>query len=340
MEAYDALVLLSFGGPEGPDDVMPFLRNVTRGRQIPDDRIAEVAEHYARFGGVSPINGLNRELLAAIGADLHANGVDLPVYWGNRNWAPYLVDVVRQMRDDGIRRALAFVTSAYSSASSCRQYLGDIETATAEVDDAPVVTKLRAYFNHPGFIEPMVDAVRVALDELPASARSGAHLAFVAHSIPSAMNAASGPGGGAYATQLVEAARLVAEAVGGSHPWQVVYCSRSGSPATPWLEPDIGDHLVDLHRAGAPAVVIAPIGFVSDHLEVVYDLDFEALAKAAELGLPAARAATAGRDARFVAMVRELVAEQTHGATARFLGTLGPAHQVCPPQCCLSAGRG
>ncbi len=168
MEGFDALLLLSFGGPEGPDDVMPFLRNVTRGRQIPDDRLAEVAEHYALFGGVSPINGHNRELLAAIRADLTAHGVDLPVYWGNRNWAPYLADVVREMRGDGVRRALAFVTSAYSSASSCRQYLGDIEAAIAEVDGAPVITKLRAYYNHPGFVDPMVDAVRAALDALPA----------------------------------------------------------------------------------------------------------------------------------------------------------------------------
>jgi ferrochelatase len=344
MPAYDALLLLSFGGPEGPDDVMPFLENVTRGRGIPAERLAEVAEHYYAFGGVSPINRHNRALLDAIRADLDEHGIDLPVYWGNRNWKPYLADALREMRDAGVQRCAAFVTSAYASMSSCRQYLDDIERARAEVDGAPEVDKLRLYYDHPGFVEPMVDAVRASLEDLPSEVRDKAHLAFVAHSIPDAMNDASGPAGGAYVAQLAETARLVAEGVAGlegrePRSWQLVYCSRSGSPHIPWLEPDIGDHLEALANSGAQAAVIVPIGFVSDHLEVVYDLDTEALARAKALDLPTVRAATAGADARFVGMVRELLCERTEGVAPRRLGDEALSRGTCSPGCCRLGAR-
>jgi ferrochelatase len=351
VQPYDALLLLSFGGPEGRDDVMPFLENVTRGRGVPAERLAEVAEHYYRFGGVSPINALNRDLLAGISDDLAAHGIDLPVYWGNRNWKPYLADTLREMRDAGVRRCAAFVTSAYASYSSCRQYLDDIESARGAVAGAPEVDKLRLYYDHPGFIEPIVDAVRAALGSLNDDVRDDAHLAFVAHSIPEAMNAASGPSdygvrgpmGGAYVAQLNEVARLVVERLRQPHeeprPWRLVYCSRSGSPHTPWLEPDIGDYLEQLRAAGVPSVVIVPIGFVSDHLEVVYDLDIEALDRARELGLPAVRAATAGTDKRFVSMIRELLLERIEGAPEARLGAPALAAGTCTPGCCQGGGR-
>ncbi|HEX3811943.1 MAG TPA: ferrochelatase [Mycobacteriales bacterium] len=335
---YDALLLLSFGGPEGPDDVMPFLRNVTRGRGIPDERLAAVAEHYLHFGGVSPINGLNRELLAAIRADFAAAGLDLPVYWGNRNWDPYVTDTLRQMSKDGVRRALAFATSAYTSYSGCRQYQDDIAAARAEIGaDAPVVDKLRHFFNHPGFIEPAADAVRAALREVPV----GARLVFTAHSIPTSMARDSGPDGDLYVTQLTEAARLVTEAVAPGESFDLVWQSRSGPPQVPWLEPDINDHLERLAADGvAAAVVVAPIGFVSDHMEVVWDLDNEAAETARRLGLGYARAGTPGADPRFVAMIRELVLERLDaGCPRRALGPMGPSHDVCPVGCCPAPAR-
>lgn len=340
---YDALLVVSFGGPEGPDDVIPFLENVTRGRGVPRERLAAVGEHYFRFGGVSPINQQCRDLIAAVEADFAAHGVDLAVYWGNRNWTPYLADTLRRMAADGVRRAVAFVTAAYSSYSSCRQYLDDIERARTEVGpDAPRVDKLRHYFNHPGFVEPMVDATIAALDRLPASLRDGAHLAFTAHSIPLEMAERSGPRGGAYVRQLRETARLVQERVdGGTHPWALVYQSRSGPPTQPWLEPDVGDHLESLRASEAPACVLVPIGFVSDHMEVRYDLDVEAAEAAQRLGLHLARAATAGTDPRFVAMVRELVLERVvPGAPRRVLGTMGPGHDRCPATCCRTGPAG
>jgi protoporphyrin/coproporphyrin ferrochelatase len=340
MRPYDALLIVSFGGPEGPDDVMPFLENVTEGRGVPPERLVEVAEHYLHMGGVSPINAQNRALLGAVRADFAEQGVDLPVYWGNRHWTPTLPGVLAQMRDDGVTNAVALLTSAYASFSGCRQYLDAIERARGEVGErAPKVDRLRQYFNHPGFIEPMVDGVRAALARLPADVRAAAHLAFVAHSIPTAMDAASGPGGGAYAAQLAEAARLVTEAVGGGRLTTLSFCSRSGSPSVPWLEPDIGVRLRELTKAGTPAVVVVPIGFVSDHMEVVYDLDTEAAAQAADLGLPFERSATVGTDPRFVAMVRELVAERSGLLPARALGSLGAAHDVCPTDCCRLPGR-
>jgi protoporphyrin/coproporphyrin ferrochelatase len=340
MRPYDALLVASFGGPEGPDDVMPFLENVTAGRGVPRERLAEVAQHYYHFGGVSPINGLNRDLVAAVRDELARSGLELPVYWGNRHWQPTLVDAIAAMRDDGVEHAIAFLTSAYASASGCRQYLDAIESARQQVGSgAPRIDRLRQYFNHPGFIVPVADAVRAALRELPEVLRRQVHLAFVAHSIPAAMQAASGPGGGLYVAQLTEAARLVAELVGGNHERSLSYCSRSGPPSAPWLEPDINDRLAEIAaRDDPPAVVVVPIGFVSDHMEVAYDLDTEAAQTARALKLPFARAATAGTDPRFAAMVVELVKERQQqpggAAEPRALGDMGPAHDSCPTDCC------
>ncbi|MFD4997067.1 ferrochelatase [Streptomyces buecherae] len=360
---YDALLLLSFGGPEGPDDVVPFLENVTRGRGIPRERLKEVGQHYFLFGGVSPINDQNRELLRALREDFAQYGLDLPVYWGNRNWAPYLTDTLREMVRDGHRRVLTLATSAYASYSGCRQYRENLADALATLADEglepPRVDKIRHYFNHPGFVEPMVDATLAALAELPAAARAEAHLAFTTHSIPTAAADTSGPvpvhteggEGGAYVAQHRDVARVIVDAVrertGVEYPWRLVYQSRSGAPHIPWLEPDICDHLEELHGAGVSGAVMVPIGFVSDHMEVKYDLDTEARAKAAELGLPVTRAATVGADPRFAAAVRDLVLERA--ATERFaaaptpgsappercaLGALGPSHDVCPVGCC------
>ena len=342
MPAYDAFLLVSFGGPEGPEDVLPFLRNVTRGRAVPEERLAEVAEHYYVFGGVSPINQQCRDLLAAVRANFTASGLALPVYWGNRNWSPYLADTVRAMAADGVRRAVAFVTSAYSSYSSCRQYLDDIERARAAVGaDAPVIDKLRRFFNHPGFIEPFAEHARAALATLPGDVREDAHLVFTAHSIPVAMAEASGPSGGRrYVAELTEAARLIAERVGGTHPWTLAYQSRSGPPSQPWLEPDVRDHLAELAKSGTLAVVVIPVGFVSDHMEVRHDLDLEAARAADALGLAFARAATPGTHPRFASMITELVRErlapddpEPDGGLA-FLGTMGRPSHTCPADCC------
>ena len=349
---YDALLLLSFGGPEGPDDVVPFLENVTRGRGIPRERLKEVGKHYFLFGGVSPINAQNRELLHALRKDFADNGLDLPVYWGNRNWAPYLTDALREMSGAGHRRILVLATSAYASYSGCRQYRENLAASLAvlaeEGREVPRVDKLRHYFNHPGFVEPMTDAVLTALAALPADVRFGARLAFTTHSIPVSAADTSGPveghgGGGAYVAQHLDTARVIADAVreatGVDRDWQLVFQSRSGAPHIPWLEPDICDHLEQVHAAGAAAVVMVPIGFVSDHMEVRYDLDTEATAKAAELGLPVTRASTVGADPRFAAAVRDLVLERAAterglGPSRCALGALGPSHDLCPAGCC------
>ncbi|MGE7385734.1 ferrochelatase [Streptomyces sp. NPDC004126] len=352
---YDALLLLSFGGPEGPDDVVPFLENVTRGRGIPRERLKEVGQHYFGFGGVSPINAQNRELLDALRKDFAEHGLDLPVYWGNRNWAPYLTDVMREMVRDGRRRIAVLATSAYASYSGCRQYRENLADALAALEEEglelPRVDKLRHYFNHPGFVRPMTDGVLASLAALPAEVRDGARLAFTTHSIPDSAADTSGPvedhtgagGGGAYVKQHLDVARVIADAVaaetGTAHPWQLVYQSRSGAPHIPWLEPDICDHLEALHADGAPAVVMVPIGFVSDHMEVLYDLDTEAKAKAAELGLPAERSATVGADPRFAAAVRELVLERAARERGEhpvecWVGTLGQSHDLCAVGCC------
>jgi len=353
---YDALLLLSFGGPEGPEDVVPFLENVTRGRGIPKERLTEVGKHYFLFGGVSPINEQNRELLAALRKDFADHGLDLPVYWGNRNWAPYLVDALREIADDGHRRVLVLATSAYAGYSGCRQYRENLADALAQLaaEGRPELTvdKLRHFYNHPGFVEPMIDATLAALAALPEEVRGGARLAFTTHSIPTAMaetsgapdDPARGTPGGAYAAQHLDVARLIADAVAArtgvaDRPWELVYQSRSGAPHVPWLEPDVCDHLEAQHADGAAAVVMVPIGFVSDHMEVKYDLDTEAVAKAAELGLPVARAATVGADPRFAAAVRDLVLERAAAqrgepVTRCALGALGPSHDLCAAACC------
>ena len=340
---YDALVLLSFGGPEKPADVVPFLENVTRGRGIPRERLEEVGEHYFLFGGRSPINDQNRALLAAIREDLAGSGIDLPVYWGNRNWEPYLVDTLTQMRDDGITRAAVLTTSAYSSYSSCRQYRENLADAAAAVEGAPRLDRLRQYFNHPGFVEPVVDATLAGLAELPDSVRERAELVFVTHSIPTEMASTSGPAGDAYVRQHLSVAAEVTSRVrqetGRHHGHDLVFCSRSGSPRTPWLEPDVNDHLAALARAGARAVVLVPVGFVSDHMEVIYDLDTEAMATAEKLGLEAVRAATPGVDPRFVAMVRDLLVERAaverdEPVVRAAIGDLIAWPEVCAVGCC------
>jgi ferrochelatase len=340
---YDALLLVSFGGPEKPEDVVPFLENVTAGRGIPRERLVQVGEHYSLFGGRSPINDLNRDLLAGIEAELAQAGIGLPVYWGNRNWDPYLTDAVRRMQEDGVTRAACFVTSAYSCWSSCRQYRENLFDAVGAVPGAPVLDKLRHYFNHPGFVEPVVDGVLAALAELGADLRDGAHLAFVTHSIPASMADSAGPDGGAYVSQhldiAAEVTARVAEETGVVHPQALVYCSRSGPPQVPWLEPDVNDHLEALAGDDVPAVVLVPVGFVSDHMEVVYDLDTEALATAERLGLPARRSATAGTDPRFVAMVRDLLVERAtvergEEVARASVGSIGPLWDRCPVGCC------
>ena len=330
-QTYDAILIVSFGGPEGMDEVMPFLENVLRGRNVPAARMQEVAHHYELFDGVSPINEQNRKLIAALESELEANGPRLPVYWGNRNWHPMLADTLSRMADDGIENALAFVTSAYSSYSGCRQYREDIERARAIVGDrAPRVEKLRAFYNHPGFIEPNIENVRAALAQIPAERRRNTPLAFTAHSIPLAMAT-----GCDYQAQLLETCRLIAEGTGHER-WQLVFQSRSGPPTQPWLEPDICDHLRALKNAGATDAVIAPVGFISDHMEVLYDLDTEARALCEEIGLNMLRVRTVGSHPSFVGMIRELILERlTDEPVRRFLGTRGPGHDVCPADCCL-----
>jgi ferrochelatase len=320
---FDAILVVSFGGPEGPDDVMPFLENVTRGRGVPRERLLDVAHHYGLFGGISPINEQNRALIAALEPELRVHGIDLPIYFGNRNWHPFIADVMTQMRDDGVRNALAFLTSAYSSYSGCRQYRENLFDAQQAVGaDAPSVSRLRMLYNHPGFVEANADHVREGLARVPA----GSHIAFTAHSIPVAMARNC-----AYEFQLRETARLVAESVGVEH-WQVVYQSRSGPPQVPWLEPDVCDHLEQLD---APGVVVSPIGFVSDHLEVLYDLDVEARETAERMGLPFARAKSAGTHPAFVAAIREAIAERLEpGSPKRALGRFGPSWDTCAPDCC------
>jgi protoporphyrin/coproporphyrin ferrochelatase len=329
---YDALLIVSFGGPDGPEDVLPFLENVLRGRNVPRERMLEVAEHYFQFGGRSPINEQNRQLIAAVERELAEHGRPLPVYWGNRNWHPLLPDTLKQMAADGVRRALAFVTSAFSSYSGCRQYREDIARAQKEVGpEAPHVDKLRVFFNHPGFIEPMVENTRAAIDRVPAGRRDKARLVFTAHSIPTAMAA-----GCRYEEQLRESCRLVAEGVG-RDDWDLAYQSRSGPPQQPWLEPDIGEFLQKVQGSGfrVQDVVIVPIGFISDHMEVLYDLDTEARQLCERMGVNMVRAATVGIHPRFVRMIRELIEERLSDSPRRLaLGTLGPNHDVCPEDCC------
>ena len=327
---YDALLVLSFGGPEGMDDVMPFLENVTRGRNIPRERLQEVAEHYAHFGGVSPINGQNRALIAALERELAEHGIDLPIFFGNRNWHPLLQDTIEVMRADGVRNSLLFVTSAYSSYSSCRQYREDVARALDALREEDMrFDKIRVFYNHPGFVEPMARRVREALDSLPRDQRDAAEIIFTAHSIPVSMAK-----GCAYERQLREVSRLVA-GIAGATRYQLAWQSRSGPPHVPWLEPDILDELQRLHATGVDDVIVVPIGFISDHLEVLFDLDVEAQNRARELGMSMIRVPTVGTDPVFVAMIRELIEERLQeNPERRFLGELGAGHDVCPVNCC------
>jgi protoporphyrin/coproporphyrin ferrochelatase len=341
---YDAVLLLSFGGPEKPADVLPFLQNVTRGRGIPDERLKEVGEHYYSFGGRSPINDQNRDLLKALRTSFDEVGLDLPLYWGNRNWDPYLTDTLRQMTVDGVRRAVVIVTSAYPSYSGCRQYRENLADATAAVEGAPVLDKLRHYANHPGFVGSFVESTAEALSKLP----EGSAIAYVTHSIPTKMNATSGPDGNGYVSwHLDVAAEITAELerrTGVERRTDLVYCSRSGPPQVPWLEPDVNDHLEELAASGVPGVAVVPIGFVSDHMEVIYDLDTEAADTAEKLHLPMARAATPGTDERFVTMLRDLVIERAAAERGEqpprpCTGELGPGWDNCRLDCCPALRR-
>ncbi len=330
---YDAVLVISFGGPEGMDDVMPFLENVLRGKNVPEKRMKVVAHHYELFGGVSPINGQNRRMISALKEELKKHNIDLPVYWGNRNWHPMLADTLKKMKDAGVKRAIAFVTSAYGSYSGCRQYLEDIEKARAEVGEgAPEVDKLRLFYNHPRFIESNVAYLLDSLQRLPEARRKNVHVIFTAHSIPTSMSESCD-----YEAQLLETSRLVALSAGISD-WNLVFQSRSGPATQPWLEPDIQDHLRDVAHRKIKDVIVLPIGFVSDHMEVIYDLDTEAASVAGKAGINFERASTAGTHPAFISMIRELIEERmkdTEGTEDKACqGTRGPAPDFCHPDCC------
>ena len=347
---YDAVLLVSFGGPETPDEVLPFLQNVTRGRDIPEERLKEAGRHYLHFGGRSPINDQNREFLAALRQHLDREGVDLPLYWGNRNWTPTLGDAIEQMRADGVHRALAVFTSAYSSYSGCRQYRENLADARAAVGpDAPLIDRIGPYFNHPGFVGPFVDATSEVVRTLSDADLSAAHLVFTTHSLPVAMAESSGSATtdarsqapGAYVAQHREVAELVAAGVEGATgfalPWRLVFQSRSGAPHAQWLEPDVDSYLRELAANGASAAVVVPIGFVSDHMEVMWDLDTQARDTAEQLHLPMVRVPTPGADPRTVAMVAELLRERIDGVgrlDRHRLGELGATLDCCPADCC------
>ncbi len=332
---YQALLVVSFGGPEKPDDVMPFLGNVTRDRGIPPERLQEVAQHYYHFAGKSPINDQCRELIHALRHELDEHGIKLPIYWGNRNWYPYLADTLREMRSDGITRCLAFVTSAYSSYSGCRQYRENLSAAQMEIGEgAPQIDKLRVFYNHPGFITACADRVREALTQFSREERINLRLVTTAHSIPCSMAQTS-----AYERQLRETGRLLAEAVQLEN-WDLVYQSRSGPPTQPWLEPDILDHLRNLHAEGVRNVLLAPIGFTSDHMEVLFDLDTEARELAAQLEMKVIRAGTAGTHPAFISAIRELIQERLDPAAPRLaIGRFDSNHDFCPRDCCPAPQR-
>ena len=332
---YDAVLVVSFGGPEGPDEVMPFLENVLRGKNVPHERLLEVAEHYKQFGGVSPINAQCRELIAALETELAEQGPRLPIYWGNRNWRPMLDDTLAQMAADGVRRVIAYFTSAFSSYSGCRQYLENLDVAIQKVGASSLqIDKLRMPYNHPGFIAVNAERLREEIEAIPTERREQALVMFTAHSIPLAMAKNC-----AYEEQLTEACRLIAEGVGHTN-WELVYQSRSGPPQQPWLEPDVCDQIKQRHsEATLTDVVIHPVGFVSDHLEVLYDLDTEARQVCEELGIGFRRAATIGNHPVWIRAIRDLIVERIateQGKTVErpALGTFGPCHDVCAPDCC------
>ncbi|HXR44175.1 MAG TPA: ferrochelatase, partial [Pseudolysinimonas sp.] len=350
---YDAIVLAGFGGPEGQDDVIPFLRNVTRGRGIPDERLEEVAHHYRHFGGVSPINAQNRALKAALEAELADRGIDLPVIWGNRNWDPYLTDAVQEAHDRGFTTLLGLATSAYSSYSSCRQYREDFARALDEtgLEGTVRIDKVRQFFDHPGFVAPFVEGVRDAVAGLlKRGIGAGAiRVLFSTHSIPTADAERSGPrdrafsDGGAYPAQHRAVAEVVMREAGLELDWELVYQSRSGPPSQPWLEPDVNDVIAALPDAGIEAVVIVPLGFVSDHMEVLWDLDTEATETAQEHGLIAVRTPTPGTHPAYVRGLVDLVLERVNGTPAAdrpHETALGPWYDVCRPGCCENARLG
>lgn len=335
-DSYDAILVVSFGGPEGPDDVLPFLENVLRGKNVPRERMMEVATHYQQFGGISPINEQNRDLIKALEQELATHGPHLPIFWGNRNWNPLLPDTLMQMKNAGVKRALAFFTSTFSSYSGCRQYREDIQRAQEQVGaGAPEVDKIRVFFNHPGFIEATVLRTQEALKEIPEERRDKAKILYSAHSIPLSMAA-----GCRYEAQLQESAKLVSQSLGGLS-WNLVYQSRSGPPQQPWLEPDVCDFIQDLGAQGETRdVVIVPIGFVSDHMEVLFDLDTEAKEVGDEVGINVVRAKTVGVHPRFITMIRELIEERISGDQERpALGSMRASHDVCPLDCCLQGAK-
>lgn len=335
LSPYDAVMVVSFGGPEKPDDVVPFLRNVTAGKNIPDERLKEVGEHYYGFGGRSPINAQNQDLMEALAAELAARGAELPVVIGNRNWEPYLPDTLATLTASGAKRVVCVVTSAYSSYSGCRQYRENIAQAVAQTPGAPQLDRIRHYFNLPGFVEAITEGVQRCLDGMPPQTR----LVFVTHSIPVAMNDSSGPDGGAYVSQHQDVMSSVVAGLGGDYDHDLVFCSRSGPPSMPWLEPDVNDHLEELAQAGVRHVVMVPIGFISDHMEVAYDLDTEAMATAQRLGITARRAPTAGTHPAFVKGLVDLLVERAalargEHATREVIGDLPPAGEYCAVGCC------
>ncbi len=335
-DSYDAILVVSFGGPEGPGDVLPFLENVLRGKNVPRERMLEVATHYQQFGGISPINEQNRDLIKALEQELATHGPHLPIFWGNRNWDPLLPDTLLQMKNAGVKRALAFFTSTFSSYSGCRQYREDIQRAQEQVGaGAPEVDKLRVFFNHPGFIEATVLRTQEALKQIPEERRDKATILYSAHSIPLSMAS-----GCRYEAQLQESAKLVSQSLGGLS-WNLVYQSRSGPPQQPWLEPDVCDFIQQLGAQGEIRdVVIVPIGFVSDHMEVLFDLDTEAKEVGDELGINVVRAKTVGVHPRFITMIRELIEERIGGDQERLaLGSMGASHDVCPLDCCLQGAK-
>jgi len=328
-DPYDAFLLVSFGGPEGMPDVMPFLENVLRGKNVPIERMHAVAHHYELFDGISPINEQNRQLIAALKPKIELAGPKLPIYWGNRNWHPMLNDTIKQMAADGIKRAIAFVTAGYSSYSSCRQYLENIEQARISVgENAPQIDKIRPFYDHPGLIAANTDQLLIALGSLASERRQAAKVIFTAHSIPMSM-----ADGCRYAEQLMETARLVISEAKVNNQWQLAYQSRSGPASQPWLEPDINDCIKQLAQEGIKDIVVAPIGFVSDHMEIIYDLDTEAQNLCETLGITYKRAKTASIHPKFINMITDLVEEQV--ASQSVPNGSKSSHDFCTVSCCL-----